>query len=440
MSSAETLRSWGNYPQHWQTGHGVHWRDAVAPLLANLARQYQYSLAFGAGRSYGDSCLAASDHVIDMRGLDRYLQADWQNGLITVEAGMSFQQLLAMIIPKGWFVPVTPGTQFLTIGGAIANDVHGKNHHQVGSFGRFVNSLSLLRSDRGLLHCSALENAELFQATIGGLGLTGLILSAQIQLVPISTSDVTVTTERFANIDEFFALSAERDARHAFSVSWIDCLARDAALGRGVYATGDFAKTGVLRVASSSKLSMPVTPPWSLVNSLSLKAFNHWYWRRAPMIASRRSLGYDKFFYPLDRIGHWNRIYGRRGFQQFQCVIPNAQARAGIGELLLAIAEQGLGSFLAVLKRCGDLPSAGLLSFPIPGVSLALDFPQHDRRLAKLLAILNRIVRECGGRLYPAKDAQMSAIDFQTGYPQWRQLEALRDPALLSRFWQRVRT
>jgi FAD/FMN-containing dehydrogenase len=438
VGQGPSLMSWGNYPKQPQTGHTVYWRDSVAPLLANLANRQRHTLAFGAGRSYGDSCYAASDHVIDMRGLDRFIDADWQTGVISVEAGISFQQLLAITIARGWFVSVTPGTQFLTIGGAIANDVHGKNHHHVGSFGSFVRQLTLLRSDQGVVTCSRTENPELFHATVAGLGLTGVILTAEIQLAPIASSDVNVMTQRFDNLDQFFSLSDQYDAQHAFSVSWMDCLAKGSALGRGIYVAGDFANAGRRCVASSARMAMPIMPPISLVNSLSLRAFNTLYWRRAPRQRKHAIVDYAKFFYPLDRIENWNRIYGKKGFQQFQCVLPTAQAKAGIRALLQAIAAKRAGSFLAVLKRCGDLPSPGLLSFPLAGTSLALDFPQHDQQLPELFSTLNQIVRECGGRLYPAKDAQMSAEDFQTAYPNWRQLEALRDPALLSKFWQRV--
>jgi FAD/FMN-containing dehydrogenase len=413
-----------------------HWRDELPDRLRAVSEQHGTTLAYGAGLSYGDSCLAASDHVLHTRRLDRFLAADWSTGVLAAEAGVTLEEILAAAIPRGWFVPVTPGTKYVTLGGAIANDVHGKNHHRRGTFGRFVRRFALLRSDRGRVRCAPDENAELFGATVGGLGLTGLIEWAEIQLAPIRSSRIDRVTRRFGDLDEFFALSAELDAKHEFSVSWIDCLGAGRTAGRGIYNAGDFAADGPLAVETPRKLTVPFTPPLSLVNTLSLRVFNELYWRRAP-VQRRQTGGYDPFFYPLDAILKWNRIYGRRGFQQYQALIPEREARAGIAALLGAVAASGTGSMLAVLKRCGDAASPGLLSFPRPGTTLALDFPQTGR-LATLFPRLDAIVREAGGRIYPAKDAHMSGEDFRRSYPDWAKLESLRDPALMSRFWQRV--
>jgi FAD/FMN-containing dehydrogenase len=287
------------------------------------------------------------------------------------------------------------------------------------------------------LTCSPTENPVLYAATIGGLGLTGVITWAEIQLMPIHSTLIDSTIVRFGGLAEFFALSAELDHQHEYSVAWIDCLATGRHAGRGVFTVGDHAPEGPLRVHARSRLSVPLTPPLSLVDKLSLRAFNEAYWRAQPRERGRRQVGYESFFYPLDRILHWNRIYGRKGFQQYQCVVPDAAAPTAMQELLAAIAASGQGSFLAVLKRCGDVASPGLLSFPLPGTSLALDFPQQAR-LAPLFERLDAIVREAGGRLYPAKDAHMSGSDFRHAYPGWEQVERLRDPALMSRFWKRV--
>jgi len=376
--------------------------------------------------------------VLHLRPLDRFIAADWQTGILVAEAGVSFEEILAIAIPRGWFLPVTPGTKYVTLGGAIANDVHGKNHHRRGTFGRHVRRFGLLRSDHGHLTCSPSEHGELFNATIAGLGLTGIIEWAEIQLVRIPTSTIATVTQRFDDLDEFFALSDELDDQHEFCVSWIDCAAGGKRIGRGVYTAGDFAEAGCLEVHRPRKLRVPYIPPVSLVNGLSLRAFNGLYWRRAPAIRRRSEVGYDGFFYPLDAILDWNRIYGRNGFQQYQCLIPADEAREGVRALLDAIRESGTGSFLSVLKRCGDLPSPGLLSFPRAGTTLALDFPQSARLERDLFPRLDAIVREAGGRLYPAKDAHMNGADFRRAYPEWTRLETLRDPALLSRFWQRV--
>ncbi|MEQ7922620.1 FAD-binding oxidoreductase [Xanthomonas sp. WHRI 1810A] len=432
------LYSWGRFPHTPQRGHRCEWLQDLPAHLERVIDRYQSSLPFGNGRSYGDSCLASSDEVLHMNALDRVISADWLAGTLRVEAGISLAAVLAVAIPQGWFLPVTPGTQFATIGGAIANDVHGKNHHVRGTFGRHVRSFGLLRQGQAPMTCSATVNVPLFAATIGGLGLTGVIEWADIQLMPIRASQIDFTVQRFANLAEFFALSAELDAQHEYSVAWVDCLAKGADSGRGVFIVGDHAQYGSLEVGQRSKLSVPLTPPVSLINHLSLSAFNNAYWRLHPAQRTGKRSRYEPFFYPLDRVLHWNRIYGRRGFQQYQCVIPDASAEVAMGELLAAIADSGQGSFLAVLKRCGDLPSPGLLSFPLPGTSLALDFPQSETLENVVFPRLDEIVRAAGGRLYPAKDAHMSGADFRQAYPAWEQLEALRDPALMSRFWRRV--
>jgi FAD/FMN-containing dehydrogenase len=414
------------------------WLDELPKHLDRVIGDYRSSLPYGNGRSYGDSCLAASDQVLHMRSLDRLIEADWATGVIKVEAGITLAEVLAVAIPQGWFLPVTPGTQFATVGGAIANDVHGKNHHVRGTFGRHVLSFGLLRHGEPQMTCAPGTNAPLFSASIGGLGLTGIIHWAQIQLMPIRASQIDTSTVRFANLAEFFALSAELDDHHEYSVAWIDCLAKGADTGRGVFIVGDHAQYGSLEVGQRKKLSVPLTPPVSLINKLSLSAFNNLYWRVHPSQRTRGRSAYEPFFYPLDRVLHWNRIYGRRGFQQYQCVVPQASAEPAMAELLRAIADAGQGSFLAVLKRCGDLRSPGLLSFPMPGTSLALDFPQSEQLENVVFPRLDDIVRAAGGRLYPAKDAHMSGADFRQAYPAWERLEALRDPSLMSRFWSRV--
>jgi FAD/FMN-containing dehydrogenase len=432
------LRSWGNHPPYPQVALACHWRGELADRLSQAGKSGGTTLPYGAGLSYGDSCLAQSGQVLHLRPLDRFISTDWEHGVLASEAGTTLEEILVLAIPRGWFLPVTPGTKYVTLGGAIANDVHGKNHHRRGTFGRHVRRLGLLRSDAGHLTCAPDRHGELFNATIGGLGLTGIIEWAEIQLVPIRTSHLRGLVQRFADLDEFYALSAELDQKHEFCVAWTDCAAPRKAIGRGVYIAGDFADEGPLEVHSRRKLNLPLTPPVSLVNVLSLRGFNAWYWHSAPRARRTVRVGYDAFFYPLDAIGNWNRIYGRKGFQQYQCVIPANEARDAVHALLKAVAASGTGSFLAVLKRCGELPSPGPLSFPRPGTTLALDFPQNECLEAGLFPRLDAIVREAGGRLYPAKDAHMSAADFRRAYGAWSRLESLRDPVLLSRFWNRV--
>jgi FAD/FMN-containing dehydrogenase len=428
------LLSWGRYPWQPQWGHALHWPDDAAALLA--ARPGT-TLAYGMGRSYGDVCLAASDEVVVTQGMDRLLAADWETGVVLAQAGLTLEALIHAALPHGWFPAVTPGTKFVTLGGAVANDVHGKNHHVTGTFGRHVRRLHLLRSDQGLLACSSTEHPELFAATVGGVGMTGLILTVELQLRRVASGNVDQRAVKFRHLDEFFELSAAHDARHEYTVAWIDCLASGASAGRGVYFAGDHANEGGLSAHSGKKKSMPFDPPLSLVNGLSLRAFNTLYYQRQQRKEVASLVGYDAYFYPLDGLQHWNRMYGRAGFQQYQCVVPKAHGREVMRNLLREIAQSGLGSFLSVLKQCGDIASPGLLSFPLPGWSLALDFPQREAN-TKLFERLDALVHEAGGRLYPAKDAHMSAAHFQQAYPKWTEVERLRDPKLLSKFWQRV--
>lgn len=433
----KSLGSWGRYPHYPQRPIACHWRQEAVDQVLAWRGQQAAGLPYGNGRSYGDSCLASSDQVLHMRPLARFIEVDWQQGLVTVEAGMTLGELLQHSIARGWFLPVTPGTRLATVGGAIANDVHGKNHHVQGTFGRHVEGLALVRSDLGALHCSAQENPELFNATLGGLGLTGVIVTATLRLRRIASSRIRLQQVRFANLREYFAISGELDARHEYNVAWVDCLAPGASLGRGVFLAGDHHDRAPCKPRPVTTLRVPFTPPLPLFNELTLKALNGLYFH-GKGTRPERLQDYDAFFYPLDGLLEWNRIYGPRGFQQYQCVIPPSEAEDAMGELLATIRRHNEGSFLAVLKNCGNIPSPGLLSFPMPGVSLALDFPQRGAATQTLFDTLDRVVREAGGRLYPAKDAHMSGDDFRTAYPAWERVEQLRDPALLSRFWQRV--
>ncbi|WP_028218311.1 FAD-binding oxidoreductase [Paraburkholderia oxyphila] len=436
--SASKLQSWGRYPYAPQSSEPLAWRDTIRARLADACTRLGTTLAFGNGRSYGDSCLAATDHVLPMRGLARFMSADWTSGVVRAEAGMTLGELLAVCLPRGWMLPVTPGTQFATLGGAVANDVHGKNHHVRGTFGRHVRRFSLLRSDRPALECAPDEETALFHATIGGLGLTGVIEWVEIQLMPVRSSHIAVSRMRYANLNEFLALSRGHEATHEYGVAWVDCLARGQSLGRGIYTCGDHALDGDLSLPAKRARAVPFVLPLSPVNRTTVQAFNALYYRRQRPGIELARMDPASFFYPLDNIRHWNRLYGRRGFQQHQCVIPDASAPDALRAILHTIATSGSGSFLAVLKRCGSLVSPGLLSFPMAGVSLALDFPQDERRNTALFARLDAIVAESGGRQYPAKDAHMSGEHFRAAYPAWQELERHRDPALMSRFWKRT--
>ncbi|WP_296649625.1 FAD-binding oxidoreductase [Paraburkholderia sp.] len=434
----QRVLSWGRYPYEPQLARTVAWRDEIAVAWRDATAACGTTLGFGNGRSYGDSCLAASGEVVHTLLLDRLIAADWQTGVVRAEAGITLGHILALALPHGWMLPVTPGTQYATLGGALANDVHGKNHHVRGTFGCHVRRFSLLRSDGTRLACTPESEAAFFAATIGGLGLTGLIEWVEIQLMPVRSSRIDVTRIRFDNLDGFFALSEQLDPLHEYSVAWVDCLGSGKSLGRGVFMAGDHAAEGPLALAARRTRTVPFTMPVPVFNDITLRVMNEAYFRRQRAREAHFAMDCDTFFYPLDALQEWNRIYGRAGFQQYQCVIPPDAARDALREMLDAIARSGTGSFLAVLKRCGDVASPGWLSFPREGTSLALDFPQREASNRRLFERLDAIVREVHGRQYPAKDAHMSGEDFRTAYPRWEQVEALRDPALLSRFWERT--
>ncbi|HEB95384.1 MAG TPA: FAD-binding oxidoreductase [Sedimenticola thiotaurini] len=433
MSRRGDWPSWGRYPTARQRRLPLHWRHLPLPEPG----PGESLLPRGAGRSYGDSCLNDGGVLLDATGLDRFIAFDHDRGVLECEAGVTLDAILDLVVPAGWFLPVTPGTRFVTVGGAIANDVHGKNHHRAGTFGCHLESLELLRSDGRRLQCSPGENGDWFRATIGGLGLTGLITRARLRLQPLASPCIDQETLRFDHLAGFFDLAAESDRSHEYTVAWVDCLASGAALGRGLLFRGNTAPAGSGCGRPGGRgITIPLDPPVSLVNHWSLAVFNRLYYHRPRR--RRERVHYRPFFYPLDAIGQWNRIYGPRGFMQYQCLVPDGVARPAIGEILERIARAGSGSFLAVLKRFGERPSPGLLSFPRPGVTLALDFPNRGARTLELLERLDGVVREAGGAVYPAKDGRMSAASFDTYFPRWRELEAMRDPAIGSSFWRRV--
>ncbi len=395
-------------------------------------------LVFGNGRSYGDVCLNDGGHILLGRGLDRFMAFDAEQGILRAEAGVLLSEILDVIVPKGWFLAVTPGTRFITLGGAVANDVHGKNHHRAGTFCHHVRAFELVRSDGSRRVCSPTENPEWFAATVGGLGLTGLITWVEIQLRAIEGPWIQAESRRFGNLSEFLALSEESDRRHEFTVAWVDCAASGASLGRGVLLSGNFAPASAgqgKRPKAHGLLDVPFTPPMSLINPLSLKAFNALYSRKPDGTFLTH---YEPFFYPLDAIGHWNRIYGPKGFLQYQCVLPPAVAEPALRELLGRIAGSDQGSFLAVLKRFGDKPSLGMLSFPRPGVTIALDFPMLGAKTLRLLNELDGVVDEAGGALYPAKDARMSLKIFASLTAEFKDFGLLMETHFYSGFQNRM--
>jgi FAD/FMN-containing dehydrogenase len=425
--------SWGNFPYHPQTTTQINWIGELENSYQKLNMSF---LPFGCGRSYGDSCLASSDKVLALSSLNKFISMDWDNGVLEAEAGVTLANIIDTCLLKGWFLPVTPGTKYVTLGGAIANDVHGKNHHTAGTFGCHVLSFVLYREDKGFVECSLSENSDLYHATIGGLGLTGVIVKVKVKLKKVSSSNMLQKCIKFESLQEFFDLSAAYDDKYEYTVSWIDCLSGKNA--RGHFMVADHADDGVLEISDKFKLNFPIQSPVSLVNKLTLKPFNTLYYNKQRVKEVNAKVGYEPFFYPLDGILNWNRMYGKKGFQQYQCVVDHENGYDAIHNILKEIKSAGTGSFLAVLKVFGDVKSPGLLSFPKKGVTLALDFPQTKDGNGDLFNRLDSIVAKNNGRLYPAKDAHMSAALFKKSYLNWQQLEKLRDPNIQSRFWQRV--
>jgi FAD/FMN-containing dehydrogenase len=393
-------------------------------------------LCFGLGRSYGDVCLNANGELIVTDTLDRIISFDRARGILRAEAGLSLERLLRVAVPAGWFSPVVPGTKFVTLGGAVANDVHGKNHEAVGTFGVHIIALGLARSDGQTLTLSRTENAELFAATIGGLGLTGVILWVELQLAPIRSALIDSETLRLKDLADFFR-AGEESGDWPYRVAWIDCLAKGSAAGRGFYIRGRHAESGGLAVHRAPRLAAPLDAPGWLLNTHTIGLFNSAYLHR-PFVLGAKRVHYEPFLFPLDAVTNWNRLYGKRGFFQHQSAIPMAGAFDALLRLLELTAEFGEGSFLVVLKLFGANPSPGLISFPLPGATLALDFPNKGESTRRLLDRMAEVVLAAEGRLYPAKDATMSGEAFRAGYPAWPKLEALRDPAIMSDFWRRV--
>lgn len=428
------VRSWGlPGPFHHRLIAPASVRDIRLPAD-------DWWLAHGNGRSYGDVALNEGHTLVHTRWLDRYVSFDPATGVLECEAGIQLSRILEDFSPRGWFLPVVPGTRYVTVGGAIANDVHGKNHHAMGSFGDHVLSLRLLRTDGCAFECSREQRPDWFAATVAGLGLTGLVTHARLRLRRIPSGWIRVQARRFRGLDAFFALNAEAEALHEYTVAWIDCLSGPEAL-RGVLLAGDHAPEAPrpdrpFFPSPPRHLAFPGTPPFSLVNSLTLRLMNAAYFHRAPERATLLQSAWD-YFWPLDKIEQWNRIYGRRGLLQYQFVVPPATAREAISEVLRILRSQGTGSFLAVLKTFGNRPSAGMLSFARPGLTLALDFPNLPKVHA-LFACLDACVAASGGALYPAKDALGSSALFHAAYPRWAELRSYRDPGVSSNFIRRM--
>lgn len=425
------ISSWG------RLGKWEHEVDTLTSRgeAARQIRANKLGLAYGMGRSYGDVCLNPDGILWRMTGLDHFISLDEKTGRLICEAGLLLRDIQRLIIPLGWILPVTPGTQLVTVGGAIANDVHGKSHHVHGAFGDHVKCLTLLRTDGELIECGPELKPDWFSATVGGLGLTGVILTVEIQLRHVAGPWLDTETIPYSNLDEFFQLTNESDTDWEHSVSWIDCISS----GRGIFMRGNHAdKIDKKEFSKKYALSVPIVPPISMINSLSLRLFNIAYFNLNNRRSGREITHYESFFYPLDNIHEWNRIYGPKGFYQYQSVVPKSHGKETVQAMLNEIAKSGDGSFLAVLKNFGDRNSVGMMSFPQSGVTLALDFPNRGAKTLKLFERLDAIVREAKGRLYMAKDARMPRDLFEAGYPKLSEFLQYRDPGISSGLSRRL--
>ena len=425
------LSGWGRYPvQPCELERPERYSDLHSNAASVIAR--------GQGRSYGDAALNENQRVLLTERVNRLLEFDVEKGILRAEAGATLEEILKVIVPKGWFLPVTPGTKFVSLGGCAAADVHGKNHHHDGSFGDHVIAIDLILADGSHATCSPSENPELFWATVGGMGLTGIIGEVTFKLIPIQSSHMLVRHHTAANLEQLFQHLQNPALDDRYTVAWIDSMATGQQLGRGIAMCGHHAAAAELPAGFGNALAVkpergrqvPFDFPAWLLNPVSIGTFNALYYQREGKKQQPFLTGYDPYFYPLDAIGQWNRMYGKRGFVQYQCVIPDSAAFDGIKALLQELSGSRRPSFLAVLKRLGA-EGKGLLSFPMAGYTLALDLPVRDEGLFALLDKLDKIVLRHGGRVYLAKDARLSADSFRAMYPrhsEWLKIKNAVDP------------
>jgi FAD/FMN-containing dehydrogenase len=427
------ITSWGRLSHENHQIIPLGDRDEVASLISKQGDSR--GITYGMGRSYGDIALNPNGSLWLTTGLSHLIQFDEISGRLKCESGVLLRDIQKLFIPRGWMLPVTPGTQMVTIGGAIANDIHGKNHHALGSFGDHVVSLKLIRTDGTEIICGPDHNPEWFFATVGGMGLTGVITEAEVQLRPIKGPWLDTETIAYSNLSEFFQLADSSEEQWEHTVSWIDCMSNK---GQGIFMRANHNESLGDAPKIKPEKKMPFTPPFSLVNSLSLKPFNFAYRNLQKYKAGSGHAHYEPFFYPLDKLLEWNRMYGPKGFFQYQSVIPRNVGLDATQAMLKEIEKSGEGSFLAVLKTFGNRESIGMLSFPEPGVTLALDFPNHEASTHKLLSRLDSIVKEAKGRLYPAKDARMPRELFEAGYPKLNEFLKYRDTGISSSLSRRL--
>jgi decaprenylphospho-beta-D-ribofuranose 2-oxidase len=431
MNHKTTLSGWGNYP--------VQQAFVDRPERINqLNLEAESIIARGLGRSYGDAALNCDQRVILMERLNRFLSFDDKKGLLRAEAGTSLEEILQTFIPRGWFIPVTPGTKYVTLGGCLAADIHGKNHHIDGTFGSHVVEIELLLANGSRKRCSPKQESELFWATVGGMGLTGIITEVTLKLIPIESAFICLQNYCARNLDETLDILENEKMDDRYSVAWIDCLATGPDLGRSVIMNGHHAAKNELgsrvsdpyKIKPPKKMSIPFFLPSLTLNSWNIRMFNSCYYRSKKNKNGPLIIDYDRYFYPLDAINHWNRLYGKRGFLQYQFVVPFKNARESLHAILRQFAEHKRSPFLAVLKRFGK-EGEGFLSFPKEGFTMALDLPLSDPELFPFLDQLDTLVVNSEGRGYLAKDARMKPDIFRSMYPRfnaWQKIKADIDP------------
>ena len=403
------LKSWGQYPKIKHKAYTLYQAKQIKQKL----KEKKEFITFGNGRSYGDSAL--SKHIIHTKNLTYLISFNEKKGILHCQSGVLLSDIIKTFVPKGWFLKITPGTKLVTIGGAIASDVHGKNHHIEGCFSNCVEEFNIMLSDGTTKKCSKNKNKELFYATCGGMGLTGIILDAKISLKKIKSKFINQTIIKTANLKETFDLF-EKYATTEYSIAWIDCLAQNKEIGKSLFMIGEFSQDEDLSFKEQKKSNIPFNLPSFIINHLSIKCFNWLYYNRNSNKISKKKVDIDSFFYPLDKINNWNRIYGKKGFIQYQFILPKNVSYIGIKEILTAISNKQKASFLVVLKLYGK-ENENYLSFPMNGYSLAIDF-KIDNNIFNFLNKLDEIVVKYNGRIYLTKDARVSKKTFEKGYPK----------------------
>ena len=425
--------SWGNLPDNFKVNQ-IQYSENIFDQNSNSL------LAYGNGRSYGDVCVNST--LITLNNLKKFIDIDRVNNLITCTSNMTVKEVLDFLIPKGYFLPVVPGTQNITIGGAVANDIHGKNHHTSGSIGNFIKKIELHRSDKGIIFCDEINDNSLFFSTIGGLGLTGIIRSVTIQVKKIESEFIDSVCEKFYSFEEFLNINRELEKKYEYCVGWVDLVNIKKSGFRGLLLAGNHSKSNLQNKntfpTKQFSINFPFTPSFSLVNKLTIKILNFLYFYFVGRNKNSIQL-YKKFFFPLDVINFWNKAYGKKGFFQYQFVVPYKNVESFFNKFVECLKKYNELPSLTVLKSFGDIESVGMMSFPRKGVTLAIDFPNKGNSTQKLFDELDLLVNSYEGAIYPAKDSRMSKETFHKSFPQKLHFEKNIDPLFSSNFWERVR-